>query len=70
MREDLRHDIELILEAAEERARARDKPVHRPREQRIVEVEGEISGHNVIDAIGSVWDKIKYNEYLYWGRTG
>jgi hypothetical protein len=26
----------------------------------------EISGGDVIEAIGQTWDKIRYNHYLYW----
>lgn len=68
MREDLRHDVELILEDAEDRARRRNEGVPQPWAQSAEEGAREISGRNVIDAIGGVWEKIKYNEYLYWGR--
>src|SRR4051812_32306576 len=69
MREDLKHDVELILDAAEERARSSaDRPAVGWDEEGPNNIR-EISGHNVIDAIGGAWDKIKYNEYLYWGRT-
>jgi hypothetical protein len=69
MREDLKHDVELILEAAEEHARYRSETDDGPPEAFAREGVREISGHSVIDAIGGVWNKIKYNEYLYWGRN-
>lgn len=70
LREDINHDIDLILETAEEYAsegdeQPRDHWGHLPAER---ERRREITGHSVIDAIHSAWDKIKFNEYLYWGR--
>lgn len=64
MRSDLAHDVrEIINEAVNKKNREvaelpwseRDKPEHR-----------EISGHNVIDAIGNIWNEMKFNDYLYW----
>jgi hypothetical protein len=70
LRENLKHDVDLILETAEEYAR---EPVEQPRTYWQAPAEHErireITGHSVLDAIHSAWDKIKFNEYLYWGRV-
>jgi len=64
MRNDLQNDVREILNEAVSKKQTqveelswaeRDKPEHR-----------EITSHDVLDAIGSAWNKIKFNEYLYW----
>lgn len=64
MRSDLAHDVREIINEAVRKKNAevaelpwseRDKPEHK-----------EISGHNVIDAIGNLWNEMKFNDYLYW----
>jgi hypothetical protein len=67
--EDLTHDVNLIMETADEYASAPTEPRNYWEESSAErERVREITGHSVIDAIHSAWDKIKFNEYLYWGR--
>jgi hypothetical protein len=64
MREDLKTDIGQIIKEA---INKRDTEVEAlPWNERDKQEYREITGHNVIDAISEAWEKIKYNEYLYW----
>jgi hypothetical protein len=64
MRSDLAHDVrEIINEAVRKK---NDEVAELPWSERNKPEHKEISGHNVIDAIGNIWNEMKFNDYLYW----